>query len=62
MLLNHTLGTNITHVPYRGTGPATQDLLGGRIDFMCAGITTAKPLIEAGTLKGLAVSATRVRP
>jgi tripartite-type tricarboxylate transporter receptor subunit TctC len=55
MLLNHTLGTDVTHVPYRGTGPATQDLLGGRIDFMCAGITTAKPLIDNGSLKGLAV-------
>ncbi len=55
MLLNHTLGTDVTHVPYRGTGPATQDLLGGRIDFMCGGITTAKPLIENGSLKGLAV-------
>ncbi len=55
MLLNHTLGTDATHVPYRGTGPATQDLLAGRIDFMCAGITTAKPLIEDGSLKGIAV-------
>jgi tripartite-type tricarboxylate transporter receptor subunit TctC len=55
MLLNHTLGTDVTHVPYRGTGPATQDLLGGRIDFMCAGITTAKPLIDDQSLKGLAI-------
>jgi tripartite-type tricarboxylate transporter receptor subunit TctC len=55
MLLNHTLGTDVIHVPYRGTGPATQDLLGGRIDFMCGGITTVKPLIEDGSLKGLAV-------
>jgi len=54
-LLNHTLGTNITHVPYRGTGPATQDLLSERIDFMCGGITTTKPLVDAGNLLGLAV-------
>ena len=55
MLLNHLLGTSVTHVPYRGSAPATQDLLGGRIDFMCAGITTAKPVIDNGSLKGLAV-------
>ena len=55
ILLNHTLGTDITHVPYRGSAPAMQDLMGGRIDFTCAGITTAKPLIDANSLKGLAV-------
>lgn len=55
LLLNHVLGTNITHIPYRGTGPATQDLLAGRIDFMCGGITTTKPLVDSGSLKGLAV-------
>ena len=55
ILLNHTLGTNITHIPYRGSAPAIQDLMGGRVDFNCAGITTAKPLIDSDTLKGLAV-------
>ena len=35
------MGTNITHVPYRGTGPAMQDLMAGRIDFMCDVISTA---------------------
>ena len=55
ILLNHTLGTNITHIPYRGSAPAIQDLMGGRVDFNCAGITTAKPLINSDTLKGLAV-------
>lgn len=54
-LLNHTIGINVTHVPYRGTGPATQDLLSGRIDFMCGGITTTKPLVDSGKLLGLAV-------
>jgi tripartite-type tricarboxylate transporter receptor subunit TctC len=55
ILLNHTLGIDITHVPYRGSAPAMQDLMGGRIDFTCAGITTAKPLIDADALKGLAI-------
>ena len=55
LLLNHTLGTSITHVPYRGSAPAMQDLMGSRIDFTCAGITTAKPLIDADSIKGLAI-------
>src|ERR1700722_12558814 len=35
VVLNTAMGTTITHVPYRGTGPAMQDLQGGRIDFLC---------------------------
>ena len=55
VLLNYVIGTNITHVPYRGTGPATQDLVGGRIDMLCQAITAAKPQIEGGTVKALAI-------
>jgi tripartite-type tricarboxylate transporter receptor subunit TctC len=53
VLLNYTIGVNITHVPYRGTGPALQDLEGGRIDYMCDVITTAKPPIDGGQVKGI---------
>jgi tripartite-type tricarboxylate transporter receptor subunit TctC len=42
-------------VPYRGTGPAMQDLAAGRIDFLCEVITTAKPQIDGGTVRGLAI-------
>ena len=55
VLLNYTIGVNITHVPYRGTGPALQDLEGGRIDYMCDVITTAKPPIDGGAVKGIAI-------
>lgn len=55
VVLNSVLGTNITHVPYRGTGPAMQDLHAGRIDFLCEIINTAKPHIEAGAIKALAI-------
>ena len=55
VLLNYVIGVNITHVPYRGTGPALQDLEGGRIDYMCDVITTAKPPIDGGAVKGIAV-------
>jgi tripartite-type tricarboxylate transporter receptor subunit TctC len=53
------LGQNWHNVPYRGTGPALQDLAGGRIDYVCEVITTAKPHIDGGTLKGLAIFDTK---
>lgn len=55
VVLNMALGTNITHVPYRGTGPAMQDLHAGRLDFLCEIINTAKPHIDAGAIKALAI-------
>src|SRR5262245_32831706 len=55
VLLNYLIGVNITHVPYRGTGPAMQDLQGGRIDYLCEIITTAKPQVDSGTVKALAI-------
>ena len=35
ILLNAALGVSVTHVPYRGLGPAMQDLIAGRVDYMC---------------------------
>src|SRR5215831_10636517 len=35
VVLNSVIGVDITHIPYKGTGPAMQDLVGGRIDFLC---------------------------
>ena len=55
VLLNYTIGVDITHVPYRGTGPAMQDLQGGRIDYLCEIITTAKPQVDGGTVKAIAI-------
>jgi tripartite-type tricarboxylate transporter receptor subunit TctC len=55
VLLNYIIGVDITHVPYRGTGPAMQDLQAGRIDYLCEIITTAKPQIDGGTVKGIAI-------
>jgi tripartite-type tricarboxylate transporter receptor subunit TctC len=55
VLLNYLIGVNITHVPYRGTGPAMGDLMGGRIDYLCDIINTAKPQIDGGTVKGIAL-------
>jgi len=54
VLLNSAMGTDITHVPYRGTGPAMTDLTGGRIDFMCEIVTTALPQIKGDNVKAVA--------
>lgn len=53
VLLNIAMGTTITHVPYRGSSLAMQDLLGGRIDFMCEQISTAFSQIQSGAVKAI---------
>ncbi len=62
VLLNHVLGIDVTHVPYRGTGPAMQDLQGGRIDYLCEIITTAKPQVDGGAVRALAIFDTKRSP
>ena len=54
-LVNSAFGANITHVPYRGGPPAIQDLIAGRIDFLCMTGTIAIPQIKSGAVKGLAI-------
>ncbi len=54
MLLNTGMGTNIQHVPYRGTGPAMQDLRGGQIDFLCEIVVTAISQINGDAVKAIA--------
>ena len=55
VVVNTALGLNTTHIPYRGTGPAMQDLQAGNIDYLCEIISTAKPQIDAGRVKGIAM-------
>jgi tripartite-type tricarboxylate transporter receptor subunit TctC len=55
VLLSAVVGLNVTHVPYRGIGPAMQDLIGGQIDFMCNPISTAMPQVEGGAVKAIAL-------
>jgi len=54
VLLNAKMGTDITHVPYRGSGPALQDLMAGRIDFVCDVVSTALSQIRGNTVKAIA--------
>jgi tripartite-type tricarboxylate transporter receptor subunit TctC len=55
VLLNAAISIDVTHVPYRGTGPAMQDLMGGRIDYICDVISTALPLIRSNSIKPIAL-------
>ena len=61
-LLNMTIGVDITHVPYRGAGAVMQDLIGGRIDYMCDTIQTGAVQANSGTVKGIAVMAPKRVP
>jgi len=53
--LKMVTGTDIVHVPYRGTGPQLQDLLGGRLDATSAGTPALLPHIKSGKLRAIAV-------
>ena len=54
-LMNSVTGLNITHIPYRGSNPAMQDLASGRVDYLCDIVTTAKPQNDGGAVKAIAV-------
>lgn len=54
-LLNSTIGVTITHVPYRGSAPAANDLIGGQIDYLCGNLGAAAPLITGKQVKAIAV-------
>jgi tripartite-type tricarboxylate transporter receptor subunit TctC len=55
VLLNMAMGTQITHVPYRGSGPALQELIAGRIDFYCDAVSAPLPHIQSNTMKAIAI-------
>lgn len=61
-LLNTTVGVNVTHVPYRGSAPAMQDLLAGRLDYQCVGTVASIPQIESKTVKAIALLTTSRSP
>ena len=52
----HRAGVQITHVPYKGAGPAYQDLMPGRVDLFFDNAATAQPHIDGGRVKAIAVS------
>jgi tripartite-type tricarboxylate transporter receptor subunit TctC len=56
MLLQNALGVDMTAVPYKGTGPAMTDLIGGQIDLMCDQTTNTTSQIEGKKVKAYAVT------
>ena len=62
LLLNTAIGINVTHVPYRGEGPAMQDLIAGRIDYMCSGLAHVNPQIDGNRIKAVAILAKNRSP
>ncbi len=55
-LLKAEAKINIVHVPYKGTGPALQDVIAGHVQMMFSSVSPAKPQIESGKLRALAVT------
>jgi tripartite-type tricarboxylate transporter receptor subunit TctC len=55
-LLKFVAGIDVAHVPYKGTGPAMNDLIGGHVHVMFSGISSARPHMDSGALRALAVT------
>ena len=61
-LFKRMAGVEMLHVPYRGAGPALNDLIPGRVDVMFNNIGAVLPLIQGGKLRGLAVTTAKRSP
>lgn len=58
-LITQVLGVEMEHVPYRGTGPAMNDVVAGRIQVFTNALAPMQPQIQAGTVRALAIAGTR---
>ena len=58
-LLQQRAGIKMVHIPFQGAGPATTAALGGQVDMYTAALGSLQPLIDAGKLRGLAVTSTK---
>lgn len=56
LLLHATIGVKPQSVPYRGTGPAMNDLVAGQVDYLCDQVVNVAPQVRAGTIKAFAVA------
>jgi tripartite-type tricarboxylate transporter receptor subunit TctC len=55
-VFNHAAGIQVTHVPYKGTGPALADLIGGQVQSAIGTLASVEPYIKAGRLRALGVT------
>ncbi|MGK6309815.1 Bug family tripartite tricarboxylate transporter substrate binding protein [Variovorax sp. DT-64] len=58
VLFNASAGVDLQHIPYKGTGPALNDLLGGQVSMSFTDVLTALPYVKAGKLRALGVTTT----
>ncbi|MBY4896932.1 tripartite tricarboxylate transporter substrate binding protein [Cupriavidus sp. AU9028] len=58
VLFNNLAGTDFRHIPYKGTGPALNDLLGGQVSMTFTDVLTALPFIKSGKVRALGVTTT----
>jgi tripartite-type tricarboxylate transporter receptor subunit TctC len=61
-LFKKMAGVDLTHIPYRGAGPALNDLIPGRVDAIFANFPSTMPLVRSGQLRGLAVTTAKRQP
>jgi tripartite-type tricarboxylate transporter receptor subunit TctC len=61
-LFNHMAGVDILHIPYKGTGPAITDVIGGRVTILYAGVATLRSFVGSGKMRVLAVTSARRSP
>jgi tripartite-type tricarboxylate transporter receptor subunit TctC len=61
-LFKKMAGVDITHIPYRGAGPALNDLVPGRVDAIFANFPSTLPYVQGGQLRGLAVTTAKRQP
>src|SRR5436305_10433295 len=61
-LFKRLAGVDLTHIPYRGAGPALNDLIPGRVDAIFANFPSTLPLVQQGTVRGMAVTTAQRQP
>lgn len=61
-LFKNLAKVELTHIPYRGAGPAMTDLLGGQVDMMFATASAVRPFVDSGKMRALGVTTARRSP
>jgi tripartite-type tricarboxylate transporter receptor subunit TctC len=62
LLLNHILKVKPTSIPFQGTGPSMNALIGSQVDYMCDQIVNAVPQVQGGTIKAYAIGTEQRNP